>query len=59
MLNRSCLGQDTMGYSARSMRLSQVVKSSEGRSGAACTKSLHNTSDAAITPRKREKEILC
>jgi len=75
MLNRSCKGHDTMGYSpfirtslfkqgrARSMpapvkgQLSPVVKSSEGRSGAAGITSLCNNSDAALTPKGENMQI--
>jgi hypothetical protein len=49
MLNRSCLGHDTMGYPASPMQLSLVVKSSQGRGGAASPKSLYNNPDAALT----------
>lgn len=49
MLDSSYLGQDTIGCSASSMQLSLVVKSSEGRNGAASMTNLDNNPDAAIT----------
>lgn len=57
MPNRSCTGQDTIGYSARSMQLSSVVKSSEGRSGAADAISLCNNPDAAITSKGENMQV--
>ena len=59
MLNSSCLGNDTTGYSERFVQLSQVAKSSEGRSVAASVTSLYNNSDAAITPRNRKTKTSC
>jgi hypothetical protein len=58
MPNRSCLGQDTIGYSASSMHLSLVVKSSErARNSAADTTSPYNNPDAALTLKGENMQV--
>ena len=49
MRSSSWYGHDTMGYSASSMQLSLVVKSPEGRDGAAGITSHSNNPDAVLT----------